>query len=333
MNVKAKRRRSVSEAPRQESTPQARVQEAAGAAEAALPAEGCVVLADHGANFLRLSVPCEPYFPCNPSIAKSPDGAARIMVRAVNYELGAEDGIWFRGDPAPNTVNYIADYTVDGAGEFRRVDDTEVRKSRMPCRDGLEDARLFWFNGRWCFTASGLHHGPRVRTTMAMCTLTPEDRVETLEFLHSPHNREMEKNWMPLAEQHRVAVVYSHHPVESFEIFPAKRKIWLGDHNSLAGWSGGSQLIPYRGSYLGVIHQRRKHKNRVYYVHRLVRYNGNLEPDQVGREFVFFAEQVEFCAGLAEYEGQYVLSFGVKDQEAWLCFLSPSRIAALLGGQ
>ena len=29
------------------------------------------------------------------------------MVRTVNYELGDEDGIWFRGDPAPNTRNYF----------------------------------------------------------------------------------------------------------------------------------------------------------------------------------------------------------------------------------
>ena len=334
MNVKAKRRRVVPETPRQESAAESGVQESAGAegTEAALPAEGRVILSEHlpADAFVRLSLPeSEKYFPCNPSIAKSGSGNLACIVRAVNYELGEEDGIWFRGDPAPNTRNYF----VSISRELRQksaewIDDLMVRNTRLPARDGLEDARLFWFEGRWQFTCSALHHGPKVRTTMALAKLD-KTRVEEIEFLHSPHNRDLEKNWMPRVSDEQLAFVYSHHPSESYELAPSRRKMWVGSCPHLHGWSGGSQIIRYGGHGLGVVHQRRKHKNRVYYAHKLIAYNDNLEPVRVGREFYFKGEQIEFCAGIVEHRGCFILSFGVKDREAWLVKLTPTQIASL----
>ncbi len=335
MDVKAKRRRAVPKASRQESPREAGTQESAGAArpEAALPAEGRLVLSEHlpESAFVRLSVPeSEKYLPCNPSIAKDGSGGLSCLVRTVNYELGEEDGIWFRGDSAPNTRNYFITLGQDLSQQsVAWVDDLMVRNTRTPARDGLEDGRLFWWRDGWWFTATALHHGPRVRGTMALCKLD-KTTVSGLEFLHSPHGREIEKNWMPLAEGDQLSVVYMHHPSESYEYAPQKRRIWMGGFPPLAGWSGGSQLIPFEGAYLGVVHQRRKHKNRVYYVHRLVRYNGNLEPFHAGREFYFRGEQIEFCPGLVEHDGRHVLSFGVKDREAWLVSLTASQVAALL---
>lgn len=342
MNVKAQRRRAVPKASRQETAAEGGAEENTGVGEKVaetvaqdgrrFPAGGGITLSDHlpSDRFVRLSVPCEPLLPCNPSVAAGPHGKLRCLVRAVNYELGEEDGIWFRGDPAPNTVNYLTDLDKNlQPSWFTKVDDALQRATRVPCRDGLEDGRLFWFNGRWHFTASALHHGPKVRTTMALCALDGS-KIDTLEFLHSPHNSEMEKNWMPCVTDSQLAFVYSHHPAESYEVSPVRRRIWLSAFPALFKWSGGSQIIPYGGERVGVVHQRRKHKSRVYYVHRLVTYNSNLEPVRTGREFYFRGEQVEFCAGIAPHRGGYVLSFGVKDREAWLVSLTATEIASLL---
>lgn len=335
MNVKAKRRRAVPKAPRQEGATEVGVQEGAGAegAEAALPAEGGIILSDHlpSGAFVRLTVPeSERYSPCNPSIAKDSDGNLACLIRTVNYELGEEDGIWFRGDPAPNTRNYFVRLGRDLSQESTEwVDDLMVRANRVPARDGLEDARLFWWRDSWWFTATALHHGARTRGTMALCKLDGP-RVDLLEFLHSPHSREVEKNWMPLVSDAQLSVVYSHHPSESFELHPVRRRIWLGGYPPLTGWSGGSQIIPYGGAYLGIVHQRRKRKNRVYYTHRLAQYNSNLEPFSVGREFYFRGEQIEFCSGLVEHDGRFIASFGVKDREAWIISLTATQIASLL---
>ena len=280
---------------------------------------------------MRLEVPCAPMLPCNPSVAVGPGGELRCLIRAVNYELGETDGIWFRDDPGPDTVNYIADLGDDlSLARVERVDDASQRVSRLPCRDGLEDGRLFWFRGRWRFTASGLHHGPRVRTTMALCALDGR-LVDELEFLHSPHAREMEKNWMPRADGDRLSFVYSHHPAESYQLLPAREKLCFESFPELGGWSGGSQIIRHGDAWVGVVHQRRKERGRVYYAHRLVRYDDKLMPAHAGREFYFRGAQVEFCAGLAEHGGGFVLSFGVKDREAWLVRLTVAEFGALLG--
>jgi hypothetical protein len=107
----------------------------------------------------------------------------------------------------------------------------------------------------------------------------------------------------------------------------------LDSFPALEKWSGGSQLIPHGEGWVSVIHQRRKHKNRVNYTHRFVTYNENLAPTHAGREFYFRGEQIEFCAGLVEHQGELILSFGVKDREAWLVRLKRQEFDALLASE
>lgn len=339
MNAKAKRRRAVPAPPRPEG-PAEQVPEAgaAGAAEGrreapagcAFPAGGLVLLDQLPASaFRRIEIPGEVYAPCNPSIAADGAGNLACIVRTVNYELGEEDGIWFRGDPAPNTRNWfvpIGSNLEPGAPVL--VDDVDLRRGRPVCEHGIEDARLFWQGGAWWFTATGLHHGARVRTTMVLCRLDGS-RVDVMQVLHSPHGRPTEKNWMPCVRGDRLGYVYSHHVAESYELSPPKR-LHIGYFPDLEGWSGGSQIVPFEGGLVGVVHQRRKHRNRVHYVHRVVRYGENLEPIGAGREFYFRGEQVEFCAGLVQHGEGFVMSFGVKDREAWLVSLTAGQISALL---
>lgn len=340
MNVKAKRRAALPKAARQESpdateeTGEGGGQEAAETGPARFAA-GSLILSDHvpESRFVRLEVKCGDMYPCNPSIAKDGDGRLAVIVRCVNYLLGDEDGIWFRDDPGPNTHNYFG-FLDRGLRqfEFRLVDDVEIRKTRPPAQNGLEDARLFWWENDWWFICTALHHGARVRGTMALSRLR-DWRAGHFEFLHSPHGRELEKNWAPCVDGKTLSVVYSHHPAESYELAPSRRRLHIDGFPALAGWSGGSQLIRYGDMWASVVHQRRKDRNRVYYVHRVVRYDNNLAPIHVGREFYFRGNQVEFCAGLVEHEGDYILSFGVKDREAWLVRLTDSQFASLLDSQ
>lgn len=336
MNAKAKRRGALSAPPGPKGADaEARAEKAGAACREASPGfsaqEGRLVLIDQlpASAFRRIEIPGEAYAPCNPSIAADGAGNLACIVRTVNYELGEEDGIWFRGDPAPNTRNYLL--SVDDnlkPGEPRLIDDAEMRRNRLVCEHGLEDARLFWHAGRWWFSASGLNHGARVRTTMVLCRLDGA-WLDFLQVLHSPHARPMEKNWMPCIRGDYLWMVYSHHPVEVYQFSPP-RTMWTGLFPSLDGWSGGSQIIPHEGGFIGVVHQRRKVRGRVHYVHRMVRYGDHLEPLHVGREFFFRGEQIEFCAGLARHKDSFILSFGVKDREAWLVSLTAGQILSLL---
>lgn len=340
MNAKTKRRADVPKASRQESAAEAGGQKATGTPEwgqatADLPRQGGLILSEHlpESRFVRLEVKCGDMFPCNPSIAKDGDGRLAVIVRCVNYLLGEEDGIWFREDPGPNTHNYFGFLDDDlRQQELIKVDDDEIRKMRAPARDGLEDARLFWWDNDWWFVCTALHHGPRTRGTMALARLRGL-RVGHFEFLHSPHGRDIEKNWAVCINDKSLSVVYSHHPSESYELAPNRHRLHIGHCQALDGWSGGSQLIRYGDDWISVVHQRRKHRSRVYYTHRLVRYDHNLCPVHVGREFYFRGSQVEFCAGLVEHRGEYVMSFGVKDREAWLVRITKAHLECLLASE
>ena len=53
----------------------------------------------------------------------------------------------------------------------------------------------------------------------------------------------------------------------------------------------------------------------------------------MSQPFVFFDKQIEFCAGLARAPdtNKLILSFGVRDAEAWLATVSVKEVAILLG--
>ena len=171
---------------------------------------------------------------------------------------------------------------------------------------------------------------------MALCRLSSADvpSVDELEFLVSPHSFEREKNWMPFVDGDRLGFLYYGSPAESYEIWPQNRRLNLGgDDGRLKGWSGSSQLIRFGEWWLGVVHQRQKQRGKHVYAHRLVTFNDLFIPVQVGREFFFRDETVEFCAGIASHRGHFVLSFGLMDKEAWLCELHPVQVASLLASQ
>lgn len=337
MNAKAKRRGAVSKAPRQESSAEARGQEAARAAEG-FPAttEGRLILKDHGVRCIRLDIPGE-YPACNPSIAKNEKGELIAVVRTVNYELGVEGGISFGNSPRPDTINWLVHLDDDlNQGKTICINEAAVRQLRVPARDGLEDARLFWWRNAWWYLASACFHGPRCRNTMALCRISHIDSpsVDELEFLVSPHSFEREKNWMPFVDGERLGFLYYGSPAESYEIWPQNRRLNLGgDDGRLKGWSGSSQLIRFGEWWLGVVHQRQKQRGKHVYAHRLVTFNDLFIPVQVGREFFFRDETVEFCAGLTSHRGHFVFSFGVMDKEAWICELHPVQVASLLASQ
>lgn len=286
---------------------------------------------------VRLDIPGE-YPACNPSIAADGAGNLLCVVRTVNYILGQEGGISFGDSPRPDTVNWLVHLDADlTQGKTRRISEEVVRTQRVPARDGLEDARLFYWRDEWWYMASACHHGPRCRNTMALCKLVDAEypRVDELEFLVSPHNFEREKNWMPFVDGARLGFVYYGAPAEAYELWPQNRRLNLGnDDGALKGWSGSSQLIRYGEHWLGVVHQRQKQRGKHVYAHRLALFNDNLfVPFKVGREFFFREETVEFCAGIVSHRGRYLLSFGVMDREAWICELHPVQVESLLGSQ
>jgi hypothetical protein len=178
-------------------------------------------------------------------------------------------------------------------------------------KNGLEDGRLIRWNGRLygLFTALFVE-GERVVVTKNTMTLVD---LESMEYRTFPTGK-VEKNWMPFIEDGHLRVIYSTNPLKILDISErVPEVVWEGP-GLAESWSGGSQLIPYQGGYLGVVH---RHTSRVY-EHAFIGMDGySLE---LSPPFRFFGESVEFCAGIEQNDG-LCLSFGVQDREGYLLWV------------
>ena len=86
--------------------------------------------------------------------------------------------------------------------------------------------------------------------------------------------------------------------------------------------SGGSQLLPWFGGYLAVIHESRtlpgSHKR--YYQHRFVYFGPDKKVLKISPPFFFHNKVIEFAAGLARHpdDKRIMISYGLEDKEAWI---------------
>jgi hypothetical protein len=93
---------------------------------------------------------------------------------------------------------------------------------------------------------------------------------------------------------------------------------------------GGSQLVQFRGGWLGLIHEVAHGGHRVY-EHRWVWLDNSLTLKRWSLPFVFRERQaIEFAAGLAITGSSVVASFGVRDAEAWLVGLDAGAVEGML---
>jgi hypothetical protein len=205
--------------------------------------------------------------------------------------------------------------------------------------DGLEDCRLR-------HTASGLGVSATVRNVspfdgacrIGIGTVDLEAATVTgLRVLDGLTTQEHEKNWMPI-EGHGGWLYSCHHEghVVTIDPDPAQPAGWLMARRDAsppiaAMFRGGSQLIQYRGGWLAVIHEVAYLNGRRAYEHRFAWFDERLALARLSPTFAFREKQeIEFAAGLAEVGGRLIVSFGVRDAEAWLVSLPEEHAWQLL---
>jgi hypothetical protein len=96
------------------------------------------------------------------------------------------------------------------------------------------------------------------------------------------------------------------------------------------GFRGGSQLVPHGDGWVCVIHEVAEDEGRRTYEHRFVWFDAELSITGWSSPFVFQSQrQVEFAAGLAWLDaGRLVVTFGVRDEEAWLAVVNHDQLYA-----
>lgn len=270
--------------------------------------------------------PPEGYAAMNPSVINH-NGKPTVLVRTVNYAITPEGRYISRTDPGSSVIhtrNFIvrlgAAQTVEHAVELQMPKSLPPPKFDLVL--GFEDSRLFlWQEKLWTLsTVRELTHEGWCEQVLAEIVNTPDGGAAYSDDWKKilPKDRRHEKNWMPwVRERDDLRFVYRLGSVINIQGSIQFHRTAL----DIGHISGGSQVIEIGPKLsLAVVHEARLIPGRQtrYYQHRFALLRGDGEVVGLSKPFYFTDKQIEFCAGVALFGRELMVSYGVKDEEAWI---------------
>jgi tetratricopeptide (TPR) repeat protein len=269
----------------------------------------------------------------NPSIAANIDGFS-MVVRSANYlnprRKLKDRSLW-------SNVNYLVELDTDLAVvSVDRIDDQleEVRRYSAD-RTGFMDCRLIQVDGRWHASATSRELDSTGLWKMVLLELQGSEATSA-RLLSGPDPDRDEKNWMPFVRDEKLHFVYSCSPMVVYRCDHRTGRLTQVTQSQsptfASAFRGSSQGLPLDdGGYLFVIHERYQQPDGDRsYLHRFIRIGDDLRLNAVSRPFKFTDEVREFCAGAAIRGNELVLSFGQKNQAAYLAVLPFAGALGLL---
>ncbi len=257
----------------------------------------------------------------NPSILKTKDGYLFISRLS---DLCCYDGFIHEKNPRiTNSANYL--YELDhnfSVIRYTKIEESYLKTSQISFKhDALSDIRLFyWKNQIWGIGAGKIVDTRGERTIQILGRFEGVNIVEVIP-LHSPLNANLEKNWSPLVIDNELFLIYSYKPLIIFKVVNHALELYKksGLPTDQHALRGGSPLISYGEYFLGVVHSSPLHIGKRVYTHSFVLFDQQLNLLRVSDPFFIMHIGVEFVAGIAQNSDHLVLSYGVADQNAWVC--------------
>lgn len=289
-------------------------------------------------RFVQLDVPPahDLWSLFNPTIVHH-HGQLLAIIRSSNYRIDGGAYVMPESDCGViRTENILVRVSDDLACHSSRlIRGPEYEKTDYPV-DGLEDCRLRVAESGIGVSATVRNVAPYDgRCRIATADLNIEDAtLSNLRVMAASVSQEHEKNWMPCGHGWVYGCCANGHVVT---VDP--------DPSMVGGWQlrqrgptppiatefrGGSQLVPFHDGWLCVVHEVAHLDQRVY-LHRFAWFDNAFSLRMVSPAFCFRERMaIEFAAGMAVVGSRIVVSFGVRDAEAWLVELAGDDVWRLL---
>lgn len=301
--------------------------------------------------------------PSNPSIYRHAQ-QLRCIVRTVNYrivdgkyvtppgDVVHEDGP-YRGWQVIRTRNFLLDLDDDlkTTRSVELVDKTGMARTSYPVR-GFEDARLFWWRGKWWATATVCDFTEDGKREIALLEIDDDGSVVRAQELRGVWSDQPQKNWMPAVGDDSVKFVYATSPTDEagpatvFELVDAEAMAAAGKippgtapfgirrsadapvgHGRLRG---GSQAIRFDDGWICLVHDVAFPGSGRIYLHRFARFDDRFRLVAMSDPFYFEHLGIEFCAGIAQVRDQLVVSYAINDGSARLGIFETESVRASL---
>jgi hypothetical protein len=187
---------------------------------------------------------------------------------------------------------------------------------------GLEDVRLYEFNGSIKFIATQRQWSPSKQSRMILGSVDLETNVfKDLQVLEPPHPTCCEKNWIPIVRGTEEHFIYQWHPFQVGRIQEGRLEIvqTYPTPKTFERVRGSTLFYDTAEGLLGVVHYSEERKPRHYY-HMLVLLNKEtLEPLSVSDPFVFGRHGIEFCIGFTIRDSDLQFWYSQHDRDpVWL---------------
>lgn len=284
----------------------------------------------------------------NPSIGIAPDGSMAMTIRSSNYILKPEIGQYevVSGNLIKNRT-WFCELTED----FKISNLREINYEKVPYLNvnvkmvrGAEDAKLFWRDGGWKFTA--VLKEPDFGIPIPRIGVFELNETAKLMYL-GEHENEIpdvaEKNWMiPYDRNPNFDFIYNETSVVKDEKLIKLRE----SNDTISNLRGGSNLWDLGdGTYIGLTHKTfvkwinfydaksfgvKKSHIRDYH-HYFVRYDFTGKIVEISPAFKFINSGVEFGAGLIIKNDEVIVSFGRNDRTAYIGKINLKSVLNILG--
>lgn len=248
-----------------------------------------------------------------------------LNTRFVNYSYTPEGYYSIRDQynilHTRNVYSYLDSDTFIPTCYKEMLDSTVELVSIDRYSHGLEDIRLFEYNGKLCFISTNVNYSPNGKNRM----LIGEYNINKLSYencrvLEPPTDTYCEKNWIPIVKNNELNFIYSWSPIQIGKLMNDNKTLEIIQTYEIIEPNfrkvrGSSIFIEDGNTLLGIVHFSEEMKPRHYY-HMLVRLEKNtFKPLSYSEPFCFQHYGVEFCIGFTILNNDYVFWVSKKDND------------------
>ncbi|MFO0989660.1 MAG: hypothetical protein U1F37_20285 [Alphaproteobacteria bacterium] len=278
----------------------------------------------------------------NSSVVVARNGGIFAVARSSTLADYRDGHFAYRGNGVHDTENvwFQLDSELRLLSE-RLLDDALLRQQCPLAAYGIEDMRLFDFNGEIYGIGAGISPireiGPNALRVTQILVRIEDGAVRQFWTLPSPRGAGHEKNWTPVVRDGKLYLAYSLMPLVMIEFDQGGMsfsKAAIEGVNLAFALRGGSPFVEYGDKFVSLAHTpSRSIKNKLFYTHRFVLMNRDFEIVEISEEFFLRRRGIEFCAGLAPLGDGFLVSYGIADQAAAIDRLGLDEIGRFLAGR
>lgn len=212
---------------------------------------------------------------------------------------------------------------------------------------GLEDARVFRWEGKLYISGVRRDTTTNGQGRMELSEIIREENGKVKEVTRwripapPPDNTYCEKNWVPVVDMPFHYIKWSN-PTQVVKVDPEKKTCetaFLSPHYEQKPYDfrGGSHVIPFGEHRITIAHvvdlfKSKAGRKNATYRHAFIVWDKDWNVVKYGEPFSFMDGQIEFCVGLTEYKGEYLISFGFQDNAAYLLSVPKNIMEKLVYG-